>query len=242
MTDWYYHDRARGRVGPHTADEMRMRFRDRLIDRDTLVWHAGLPEWQPLDRQVVELDLAAVKPDPSMPPPLPPVAPPAAASSNRPTPGVRRTAREPSRGLSGCAIVAIALAALSVPMAGILAAIALPAYRDYTVRAKTHANVYVAATAIEGMVDTHVGQHGRCPSNDDMAGIRAQVSRNLPQTRVVFGTVGGDRCAFEFTLGGIDRTVDGRSWQFVSDGDAGWDCSGGDLPPKFRPTACHPPQ
>jgi len=242
MTDWYYHDRARGRVGPHTADEMRTRFRQRLIDRDTLVWHAGLPEWQALDRQIIELDLAGVRPDPSMPPPLPPAAPPTTFSGNRPAQGVRRTAREPSRGLSGCAIVAIVVVALSVPMAGILAAIALPAYRDYTVRAKTHASVYGAATAIEGMVDAHVGQHGQCPGNDDMAGIRAQIAASLPQTRVVFGSVAGGQCAFEFTLGGIDRSVDGRSWQFVSHGDAGWDCSGGNLPPKFRPTACRPQQ
>ena len=51
---------------------MRKRYRDRRIQRDTLVWHPGLREWQPLAGMAEELELDSVQPDASLPPPLPP--------------------------------------------------------------------------------------------------------------------------------------------------------------------------
>ena len=45
MTDWYYHDPAEGRVGPLSAEDLLNRFRERRIQRDTLVWHLDLREW-----------------------------------------------------------------------------------------------------------------------------------------------------------------------------------------------------
>src|SRR3546814_2097721 len=47
-------------------------------------------------------------------------------------------------------------------------------------------------------------------------------------------------CAFEFTLHG-NAAIDGRTSLFeaLRDGDlAGWDCSGGDLPARYRPQHC----
>src|SRR3546814_9669471 len=60
MTDWYYHDPAQGRVGPLSAEQVRARYVDRRIQRDTLAWHAGAREWQPLDRFSDELQLDTV--------------------------------------------------------------------------------------------------------------------------------------------------------------------------------------
>ncbi len=242
MTDWYYHDPARGRVGPHTAGEMRERFRDRRIQYDTLVWHAGLREWQPLERQVVELELVGVKPDASAPPPLPSVMPRPVqrAATSSPARGASSRHPGPARkaGLSGCAIVALVVAGLTVPAVGILAAIAVPAYRDYTVRAKTSSSVYGAAVAIQRAVDEHAGRQGRCPDNDDMAPVLEHLATSMPATQLQFGAVDEGQCAFEFTLGGIDRDADGRTWLFVSQGDSIWDCTGGDLPARFRPGIC----
>src|SRR3546814_7166736 len=76
MTDWYYHDPAQGRVGPLSAEQVRTRYVDRRIQRDTLAWHAGVREWQPLDRFSDELQLDTAAPDASQPPPLPPATPP----------------------------------------------------------------------------------------------------------------------------------------------------------------------
>src|SRR3546814_6906930 len=81
MTDWYYHDPAQGRVGPLSAEQVRTRYVDRRIQRDTLAWHAGVREWQPLDRFSDELQLDTAAPDASQPPPLPPATPPPVSSA-----------------------------------------------------------------------------------------------------------------------------------------------------------------
>ncbi|HEU0305393.1 MAG TPA: DUF4339 domain-containing protein, partial [Lysobacter sp.] len=71
MIDWYYHDPAEGRVGPLSAEDLCHRYRERRIQRDTLVWHHGLREWQSLERVAPDLGLASLDVDASRPPPLP---------------------------------------------------------------------------------------------------------------------------------------------------------------------------
>ena len=241
MTDWYYHDPSQGRVGPHTAQEIRARYRDRRLQRDTLVWHSGLREWQPLDRLSEELELAGVQPDASLPPPLPPPLTSAAAYSTPRSAASARRDTAPKRGLSGCAIVAIVLGALAIPVIGILAAIAVPAYQDYTVRAQTTAGLIGAASAIKRQVATHVERTGHCPGNDDMAPVIQRFTGLHPKSRLVFGSVDSGQCAFEFTLGGMSPAVEGSTWLYVAyqEGDGmAWDCSGGTLPNRYRPAAC----
>lgn len=146
MEQWYYHAPGRGRVGPMDAEAMRDAFRLRDIDRDTLVWRAGLPEWQPLVRVLDELGLEGVQPEAHRPPPLPPpsaarpVPPPAPAP--RPTPRV--TPPSPTSGgpavatlnRRGCLILLAVAGVVALIAFAILAAIALPAYREYRDRAR----------------------------------------------------------------------------------------------------------
>ena len=241
MTDWYYHDPSQGRVGPHTAQDIRARYRDRRIQRDTLVWHAGLREWQPLDRLSEELELDGVQPDASVPPPLPPpLATAPAYSTPRPSGSTRRN-NAPQRGLSGCAIVAIVLGALAIPVIGILAAVAVPAYQDYTVRAQTTAGLIGAASAIKRQVARHVERTGHCPGNDDMTPVIQRFTGLHPKSRLRFGSVDSGECAFEFTLGGMPPAVEGSTWLYVAyqEGEGmAWDCSGGTLPSRYRPASC----
>jgi type IV pilus assembly protein PilA len=247
MTDWYYHDPAQGRVGPLSAEQLRARYVDRRVQRDTLAWHAGAREWQPLDRYSEELQLDTVTPDASLPPPLPPVLAPApsmaasraATATRMPT----RGAVPPKRGRSGCAIVAIVGAVAAVPVIAILAAIAIPAYQDYTVRAKTTAGLVGAASAMQRAVDEFHDARGRCPGNDDFAPLLRQFAAIEKTTTVRFGALADGSCAFEFTLHG-NSAIEGRTWVFEAhaDGDlAGWDCSGGDLPARYRPQRCRRP-
>lgn len=132
MTDWYYHEPGRGRVGPLSADEMRQRYRQRQIARDTLAWHEGLREWQPVERLIEELGLSGVQPDASLPPPVP--SRPAAATASHA--GPMRTAAPPPSNRTGCVIIAIVLGVVGLFLLGILAAIALPAYQQYVERSK----------------------------------------------------------------------------------------------------------
>lgn len=247
MTDWYYHDPVQGRVGPLSADQLRARYVDRRVQRDTLAWHAGAREWQPLERYAEELQLHTVTPDASQPPPLPPASPAAAAApmaTMRPYPGghaaFEHPGPPPKRGLSGCAIAAIVVAALAVPVLAILAAIAIPAYNDYTIRAKTTAGLVGAAPAMQRAVAEFAAQHGRCPGNDDFAPLVRQFATVARPATVRFGALANGHCAFEFTLRG-NAAVEGRTWLHEAhrDGDLlRWDCSGGDLPDRYRPPAC----
>lgn len=242
MTDWYYHDPAQGRVGPLSAEQLRARYVERRIQRDTLAWHAGAREWQPLDRFADELQLDTIVPDASLPPPLPPAMPPPVAA--RPGPhaaAARRSGPPPARrGLSGCAIVAIVAAVAAVPVLAILAAIAIPAYNDYTIRAESTAGIIGAASAMQRAVEEFHQANGRCPGDDDFASLLRHFQAQDKGTTVRFGTVAGGNCAFEFTLHG-NSAVEGRTlvYEAVRDGDlVDWDCSGGDLPDRYRPPQC----
>ena len=132
MTDWYYHQPGQGRVGPLGADEMRKAYRERRISRDTLAWHEGLREWQPLERLIEELGLTGVQPDSSLPPPVPPR--PAAATASHA--GPMRDSAPPPSNRTGCIIAVVAIGVVGLVLVAILAAIALPAYQDYVKRAK----------------------------------------------------------------------------------------------------------
>ena len=254
MTDWYYHEPAQGRVGPLTAEQLRARYAERRIQRDTLVWHAGLREWQPLERLAEELQLDGVVPDPTQPPPLPPLPMPGQAAYAAPysqTPQSRSPAfagqsslsAPPRRGLSGCAIAAIVLAVVAVPVIAIFAAIALPAYQDYTLRAKA-SEVLVAATPLKLAIAEHLADHGSCPDNDDFATLAQQFSAATAHASVQFGRLDNGHCAFQLTLRGLGSKLDGKTWLHEArrqGGELAWDCSGGDLPDRYRPTACRSP-
>lgn len=236
MIEWYYHDAASGRVGPMAADALREHFRSGRLDAQTLVWRAGLPEWQPLSRLAGELGLDVA----ALPPPLPPPRLPGAVASAALPPH----APAPRRGLGGCAIAAIVLAVVAVPMAGILAAIALPAYQDYTIRAKVAAEL-VQVPALKAAVIEHRDRTGAC-AEEGTAGpaATARAASGTALETVAFGRLADGRCAFEVTLAGIGPQADGLTLIYaapVADGDGRWDCSGGTLPPRYRPAPCRAP-
>lgn len=118
MHEWFYHEPGQGRLGPFAAEEMRRRYRERRLQRDTLVWRDDLREWQPLERVFDELDLFGVEQDARLPPPLPATMPASLGLGAAPAMGASRgvgaapAATRPAArsGLSGCTIAAIVLA------------------------------------------------------------------------------------------------------------------------------------
>ncbi|GAB2503717.1 GYF domain-containing protein [Lysobacter humi (ex Lee et al. 2017)] len=232
--NWFYHDPGRGRMGPVSAEDLRTLYRERRIDRDSLVWREGLREWQPLDRLAEELDLYSVTPDASRPPPLPPgIAAPAVTAHAAPPRAGGRPVAPAKKPLSGCLIALIVVLVLAVPGIAILAAIALPAYQEYTVRANANAFIAPRDLALRTGIANARRALGRCPEDTGEAGLSDALA-----TGVRVGTTAEGHCAFEITLAGTHRKVDGRTIVFVATPDGGWDCSGGDLPANYRPAAC----
>ncbi|MGY3266143.1 type IV pilus assembly protein PilA [Lysobacter sp. HA35] len=248
--DWFYHDPGQGRVGPLSAEELRNRYRDRRIQLDTLVWREGLREWQALDRVGEELDLLSVKQDSSRPPPLPPGPVPgvgatayaaagapggyAPAYAGRTAPPGYRAAPPQKRGMSGCLIALIVAGVVAVPMIAILAAIALPAYNDYTVRAKVAQLADSRAPAIEASVAEAHQRLGRCAKDAAEAGV--------DDANVHVGQLQDGRCAFEITLRDAKPQLDGKTIMYAepTPPSTQWDCTGGDLPARYRRIQCKP--
>lgn len=184
----------------------------------------------------------------SIPPPLPPGQSRSEqmtdAFANRGVPSP--SAPPPKQGMSGCAIAAIVGAAMlvfGVFIAGMLAAIAMPAYNDYLLRSKV-ASAERIVHDVQSMIDTHREQNGECPDNealgmDDNMVFELPVQSGDRKERVTMHAdeVESGRCSIELTFVNVDPQVNGKTVLFVSS-DNGWQCDGGTLEAKFRSPRC----
>ena len=227
MSTWYYTDAEQQRQGPLSTDELKQYFRREAILDDTLVWRDGMAQWRPLSEFVGELGLLELT-SASLPPPLPAA----------PIHTARPTSAPPKSGLSGCLIAVIVCALLAIPVAAILAAIALPAYQDYTQRAKV-ASALPLAEPLKLAVAEHFDQHQACPGNDDSGfGPPEGYASGLVAAATV-GTFESDRCGIELrlTVPGNDR-LDGKAVWFEYDpSTTAWQCSS-EIDDKYLPSTC----
>ncbi len=129
-----------------------------------------------------------------------------------------------------------------VAIIGILAAIAIPAYQDYTTRAKITEAVNAMAPAKTSVAEFYVSQ-GSMPVNAAAAGFSTDIGSKFVRsvtyartsttvgrlTVVITGTVGGGTAAAETIL--MDAT--GTPGQNVD-----FDCLPGTLATKFIPADC----
>ena len=233
MEDWYYHAPGEGRVGPLPAATLREYFASGRLRRDSLVWREGMAEWQPLERLAQELGIEPARlyaPPPPTPPPLPPAAPAPRAPQAAPL------GAAPKSGLSGCLIAVIVAAVLAVPLLGILAAIAVPAYHDYTLRAKIGASL-PAAEPLKLAVAEYQRQRQACPDNDS-AGFRPAAAYATPQVAsMTVGSFESGHCGIELRLRGTgSEKIDGKALWWEYDGSA-WTCSS-EIDDKYLPRAC----
>ena len=242
MTEWFHAEGSR-QVGPVSAEEIAALFRGNRIALDTLVWREGLPAWQPLRTVVDELGLAAVPAAgaatavPPLPPGIPPTAPPLTApyASARALP-----IQAQKKPLSGCAMTAIiggAALLVLVPVCAILAAIALPAYKDYTIRAKVAQSV-VALQPLKVQVAEFVNREGRCPTSADPDFPAHDQYAGQGLSSVQFGQFENDHCGIEATLAVGESRVDGDLlWQEYDPQSSNWECSS-DSDDKYLPVNC----
>jgi len=222
MSEWYYATASGQRHGPLPAAELRALAAAGTIGAHTLVWREGMAQWRPLHESAVELEL------PTLPPPLPP-----AAASRAPQP-------RPS-GMSGCAIAALVGVAgvFVVAMLGILAAIALPAYQDYTLRAQATAAIS-QAQALQPQVTDFLAANGRCPTNEDTGFGEPASFAHGALGEVTFGEFEeSDKCGLEAIISAPGKAkLDGHKiWLEYDAAGAGWQCTS-EVEDKHLPVFC----
>ncbi|TQD47739.1 pilus assembly protein PilA [Lysobacter aestuarii] len=193
-----------------------------------------MAEWQPLSRLAAELGLDAIAPDPHLPTPVPGVPPPPARPDTH-------AAGAPRKGMSGCVIALLVAAALAVPVLAILAAIALPAYQDYTLRAKVAQGI-AANQPLQGRIGEFHAATGRCPENDDEGFQAPEAYAGAQVAEVRIGSVRKLPCEYEIRFASDAARIDGETLRFKGlpdeDGVFEWTCSEGSLDHRFRPRHC----
>lgn len=124
-----------------------------------------------------------------------------------------------------------------IAIIGILAAVALPAYQDYTVRAKISEAIGFGAAA-KTAVTEHVISQDAWPANNTEAGLALPASIN---SAVVSGVAVEDEViTITLSTGGLGE-ASGKIFTLTgetSPAGVSWTCAPDDLPAKFLPSSC----
>ncbi len=124
-----------------------------------------------------------------------------------------------------------------IAIVGILAAVALPAYQDYTIRAKMSEPLALLGEGKTSVSEYYI-TNGRLPVDEDAAGIRTNIDTDIVASLNYTNTG-----ILTITLAtGINANVDGQTFQLslidTSSGSPEWVCVPGTLEPKYLPANC----
>ena len=124
-----------------------------------------------------------------------------------------------------------------VAIIGVLAAIAIPAYQDYTLRAQVAAAMPLI-DQVESAAAAYVNEHQAYPESPAEVGL-PETLEGGPVSRIQVTDDG-----FELTLRSDDASLDEKTivvGAYQSDaGGIEWQCLGGTLGEKYRPAKCRP--
>lgn len=121
-----------------------------------------------------------------------------------------------------------------IAIIGILAAIALPAYQDYTKRARAAEGLSLAGGA-KTAVSEFYSSNNQFPSNNAAAGLAAAANINGNSVSQVNVDTGRITVTYNDKVGANSTIVLSPT---VTSGGLTWDCKGGTLASSLRPSEC----
>jgi type IV pilus assembly protein PilA len=134
-----------------------------------------------------------------------------------------------------------------IAIIGILAAVALPAYQDYTIRARVTEGLLAASTARTAVSETYANA-GTMNLTAASVGVENQTSPMVASVGWAdYSATGGDvvvTLSNSTALGAaagktlILRAVGGVDGAGVSTGKVTWTCGAGTIAPKYLPGSC----
>ncbi|MFG6447474.1 pilin [Roseateles sp. BYS180W] len=126
-----------------------------------------------------------------------------------------------------------------VAIVGILAAVALPAYQDYTRRARVAEGLSLASAA-KLAVSEYKASNNVWPESNDVAGLGSDPITGQGVEDIQIGSEGVITITFNsrVTDGNSGSTIELRPSFDESGNKIGWDCTQGDLLEKYRPAEC----
>jgi type IV pilus assembly protein PilA len=215
---WYYADRLRQQQGPVSGEGLLQALQRGEIEMASLVWHDKLPGWVPLSQVAAELGLRGA------PPPMP----------RRPVAAAPVREKRKTSGKTIAAIVIGSLLLFVLFFGGIIAAISIPAYNDYTVRSKIM-GAYVAVSDLRTSTAEFYMTENRCPTSADK-GFGAETGHGSQYVASVkFGTF-VSTCEIRVALTNLGNSrLSDPELVFRMDKNQQWTESASGIPDRYLP-------
>lgn len=125
---------------------------------------------------------------------------------------------------------------ITVAIVGILAAIALPAYQDYTIRAQVSEGLTISG-GLQSDIQEYYAENGVLPSNGTVLPTTMPVGKytkvnNVQNGLIVISFTPGANTNLRISSIGLEAVPD-------ASGVIHWKCGAYNIPSKWLPTSCH---
>jgi len=129
-----------------------------------------------------------------------------------------------------------------VAIIGILAAVAIPAYQDYILRAKMSEVLGIAAKD-KTSVSEYFVSIGQMPADADQAGVSTNINQSQYLRAIAYSLIGTLSATNIYTLAGtgLNTALAGTLVKFQGTGSTAgvaWDCTVSTAPSKYLPANC----
>ncbi|MBI1195524.1 MAG: prepilin-type N-terminal cleavage/methylation domain-containing protein [Gammaproteobacteria bacterium] len=123
-----------------------------------------------------------------------------------------------------------------VAIIGILAAVAIPAYQDYTTRAKISEVIGIAAKDKSSVSEYYISM-GSMPADATAAGVSTDAGQSIYISTIAYDGAGG----LSYTVTGTNSAADGKDVIFTGTGSTTgvqWSCTSSTVDKKYLPANC----